>query len=374
VNGKSPYDEQIMSMPSVICNTESVIDIASPERFKSGFYFFFLFNLENYYHFLYDTLPYLYFYKQIQPRPKLLISSGHRFLKFQTEILSLLGIDVSEDCIEAQNGYTYEHLFVPTSLTHGHLQDGEYGSNVPPDKKAYNIWNILSTSVIRPLYVLPRKFYISRRTHLHGDTTNIGTNYTTRRKCINEDDVVAEVVKHGYTEVFCEQLSTNDKLFMFQYATHIIGFIGGGMSNLLFSPASTKVGCIETPDFMRINTRFRYSMDHTQISYLDICSLAPYDGEFPLYTRVEINNDLHPYNKKIGEVYGGSGDECEIHVSREAVAGFTYGSDLDIIHVRTELLRSLDRGLNSPFVCSIEGLRGYLSAEVEYEGDNSNVR
>jgi hypothetical protein len=62
VSGVNPYNEKIMSMPSIID------DINTPARSikagvrYTGTYFFFIFNFENYYHFLYDTLPYLYHY------------------------------------------------------------------------------------------------------------------------------------------------------------------------------------------------------------------------------------------------------------------------------------------------------------------------
>jgi hypothetical protein len=370
IDGNSPYDERVMSMPQLPIKSEMALSAHQPSVFHKGTYFFFIYNFENYYHFLYDTLPYLVFYNQIEPRPKLLIAKDHTFRKFQTEMLSLLGIDIGRDVTYAEKNAQYEKLYVATSLTHGvERTSGESASNNPPENEAYLIWEQLSriVSIVPPPTPQPRKFYISRRTHLHGDMSNIGTNYTTRRRCLNEDAVVAIAAAHGYAEIFCEKLSTAEKITLFKNATHVLGFIGGGMANLLFSTAQTNVGCILTPEFARINTRFAHSMNHTSIKYLDICKLAPFEGAFPLYTRVQIKDASSPHNNKIGEVHGFTGDLCEVHFSNETVAGFSNDAELCVENFRVGSLIPLDGGLNSPFVCDEEGLKAYLESKDSAE-------
>jgi hypothetical protein len=166
--------------------------------------------------------------------------------------------------------------------------------------EAYNIWNKMSSKIEKGEY--PTKIYISRRTHILNNTSNIGTNYTTRRRCINEDDVVSLMKSYGYVEVFCESMTMTEKITMFRKATHVAGFIGGGMSNLIFSPQTTNTICIITPYFLDINMRFKFSMYHTNIEYADATILAPYKGEYPLYIRVKINDINSPYYEKIGEI------------------------------------------------------------------------
>ena len=181
VDGNSPYDERVMSMPQLPIKGETAPSAHLSSTIHKGSYFFFIYNFENYYHFLYDTLPYLMFYNQIEPRPKLLIAKGHTFRKFQIEMLTLLSIDIGRDVVYAEENVQYEKLYVATSLTHGvERTSGESASNNPPEKEAFLICEQLSriVHIVPPPTSQPRKFYISRRTHIHGDMSNIGTNYT----------------------------------------------------------------------------------------------------------------------------------------------------------------------------------------------------
>lgn len=361
INGKNPYDEKVMSMPQLhTLLPHSYISEHVCLPYKTGVYFFFIYNLENYYHFLYDTLPYLNFYFSLSPRPTLLVEKDHKFLKFQKEMLLLLGI--LEKDIEYATDATYEHLYVPTSLTHGQLINGANASNYPPDALAYKVWGKLNESVYYSLPT-PKKFYVSRRSYIHGDSSNIGTNYTTRRRCINENAVVELVKSYGYEEVFCEIMSTEQKIATFKNATHIIGFIGGGMANTLFSPGSVKVGTILTPEFNKINTRFVHCMNHCKLSMLDITDLAPYTGIFPLFTRVQIKDKCSALFDKIGEVHACEDGKYSVHVSPNVIAGFSLDASLIVSEFYESQLMPLDGGLNSPFVCNITALKNYLDAE-----------
>jgi len=86
----SPYDEKIMSLNkegfydgNIYIATSSNIEQQQEkkkekEKEKKGNYFFFIYNFDNYYHFLYDTLPYLYTYLYLKqttaPNLKLLVN------------------------------------------------------------------------------------------------------------------------------------------------------------------------------------------------------------------------------------------------------------------------------------------------------------
>ena len=232
-------------------------------------------------------------------------------------------------------------------------------SNETYSLEARTLWNRLSFPGTETT-----KFYISRRTHIHNDMTNIGTNYTLRRRCINEDAVVNAVSTRGYKEIFCELLSTHEKIELFQKATHIIGFIGGGMANLLFSRPETRVGCIETPDFLRINQRFKHSMDHTRITYLPITTHSAYNGPYSLYTRVRITTG--PYKERIGELLEWNDEKgYRVNVSNNDVAGFAHNQIFTEEWISANDLQPLDKGLNSPFECDIVSLNCYLDALEE---------
>jgi hypothetical protein len=363
VNGENVYDERIMSMPSMI--SSSAITDQAPKNAvppaEIGSHFFFIFNFDNYYHFLYDTLPYLVFYfrlREVDPACKLLIPENHRFLQFQSEVFELLGLR-QDDWVHAKDGAVYETLYIPSSLTHGKFPDGEPASRSPPDELAQEIWRRLAyaanTSSVSAAAIYAKKIYVSRRTWVNGDTSNIGTNYTTRRKCENEDEVVKLLRGHGFAEVFCENFSMAEKIKMFAGAKAVVGFIGGGMANCLFSEADCHVGCLETPEFLTINSRFAFSMDHCRVNYLEFCQLAGHDGPFPLYVRVQTPDgvgEIESYNSGTGKY--------AVKLAGGIVAGFALGSEYEVREYDSELLEPLDRGLNSPFVCDLEKLREWL--------------
>jgi len=83
---------------------------------------------------------------------------------------------------------------------------------------------------------------------------------------MNEDDVVKIFEDNGFIEVFCENLSMEEKIGLLRSAKMVAGPIGGGMCNLLFSKPSTKVISINSPMFFDVNSRFRFSMEHTQLT------------------------------------------------------------------------------------------------------------
>ena len=225
--------------------------------------FYFVYNMANYYHFVYDTLPYLYAYfneKKIHPDMKLLVSPPEGkddLYPFVWDSLELLGI-TRKDVVFLDTDVMYNRVCVSSSLTHNGL------SNCPPHKGVFEVLNQMKSD-----YVGPEKIYISRRTWLNGDTSNIGTNYTERRKCVNEDEVAQMFIDQGFKEIFCENLTMEEKIGMFRSAKYVAGPIGGGMCNVIFSPPETKVLSINSPTFFDVNFRFGYSMEHTDLTHFE---------------------------------------------------------------------------------------------------------
>jgi capsular polysaccharide biosynthesis protein len=277
---------------------------------------------------------------------KLLISPSHTWCAFQQDTFSLLSIQ-PDDFVCIEEGVVYSSVIIPPSLTHG----GH--SNEPPSSSARKFWNLIGELGRKQESntIFPKKFYVSRRSWIHGDTSNMGTNYTTRRRCMNEDEIVAMLAKYGYEEVFCEKLSMQDKIQLFAQATHIVGCIGGGMANLLFSSPSTKSFCIETPDFLRINARFIHSMNHTDIQFLSIAHHAPFEGPFPLFTRVCVKE-----TGQIGEAEEFAEGQYTVTLSQNNIAGFALGAELPRAYFLPFELEPLDGGLNSPYVIDEKAL------------------
>ena len=361
----NPYDERVMSLQKDTFYDDDMWYPSSQAHVNKRFIdpvYFFIYNVDNYYHFVYDTLPILYGYTSMKhkyPTLRLLIQTSHPSKKtlppFVLEMLEAFGIP---DPLFAEPDTLYEQMFVGTSLTHGRK------SNSPPSAQAYRVWNQLSYTPRS----LPKRIYVSRRSWIHGQTHNMGTNYTTRRKCINEDAVVKMLQKYGIMEIFTEGLSTKYKLAMFAQAEVVVGVIGGGMCNLLFSPQTTKSLCIVTPDFLEVNERFKYSMDHTQIVYSHSTHHVPSPHTYKLYSRVKVINPDSPVYGQVGEVEEHLINSAYVvRMSSNDVAGFsqdfTNGMEGRVLQERE--LEALDNGLNSPYVCDIVQLEMSLKKLLE---------
>ena len=65
-----------------------------------------------------------------------------------------------------------------------------------------------------------------------------------------------------------------EKIGLFRGAKVVAGPIGGGMVNTIFSNCLTKVISINSPTFFDINTRFEYSMAHTQLHHFNDTEFA----------------------------------------------------------------------------------------------------
>ena len=223
--------------------------------------YYFVYNMANYYHFIYDTLPYLYAYfeeKERFPNMKLLVSppEGRTDLyPFVWDTLALLGI-TRDDVVFLNDRARYKMVVVVSSLTHNGL------SNTPPHKGVFDIINRLQGE-----YDGPEKVYVSRRTWTQNESANIGTNMTDARRCVNEDEVWEIFKEKGFEEVFCENLSMKEKVGLFRNAKIVAGPSGGGMVNVLFSPPTTKVISIDSPTFYDVNARWEYSLEHTDLHH-----------------------------------------------------------------------------------------------------------
>ncbi len=360
----NPYDEKIMSLNKESFYDNNLYHYEIPEIENKFFFknnvFFFIYNFDNYYHFIYDTLPYLYTYfelKKIYIDLKILVNYPNKnkldFYKFNTEFLYKL---VNKDDIIIHNkNYIYNNIFVSTSLTHGGL------SNKKPRKEIFQIYDKLIHSIdlnnIREEYKNLKYLYISRRTWINNDDSNIGTNYTLRRKMINEDELVKEINKYNYEEIFTENLNTDEKIYIFNKAERIIGPIGGGMVNLLFCNNKTKTYIIISPYFLDINSRFRFSLENTNFMYFyDSKTNKNIMNKYSNYTRVKIIDNKSIYYNKIGEIFSISNNIYNIKISDNDIAGFNSEIEFKTIRCNEKEFIVLDKGLNSPYVFNYNNL------------------
>lgn len=319
--------------------------------------FFFVYNTDNYYHFIYDTLPFLITYKHLKqknPDLKLLMNYPNAnmkiFYKFILETLEIL--ELEDKIIIIDNNTKCKNLYLSTSYTH------DIDSNLPPRREIYSLYTDMVNKIINEfnnindIDKIPKKLYISRRTWIHNDMSNIGTNYTTRRKMTNEDQLVQKLVSEGYKEIFTENMSMRDKIIYFNNASHIIGAIGGGICNVVFSkPIITKLIALISPTFLDVNKRFKYSLECVNVMYYDKCYHTEND-EFKKYMRVR-HNEKNIY----GEIVEIEGEMLKISYTDGSNTGWNFNSKYDFIFIAKEDVIKLDDGLNSNWCVELDNLK-----------------
>ena len=306
--------------------------------------FFFVYNTDNYYHFLYDTLPYLISYlhlKKKNKKIKLLMQYPNpqkkKFYPFILEFLDILNIKQT-DIILLNNNTLYSEIYISNSYTH------DRDSNAPPRKEIFSFYKNIVSSLQHITINTPKKIYISRRTWLHNNYDNIGTNYTTRRKLINENTVIEKLKKEGFTEIFTENLSTIEKIKYFSNATHIKGAIGGGIANVLFSPKSTILEAYISPYFLDINKRFTYCLNTVNV-YYNKHSEHFEKTIFKKYMRVKTKD-----NKIIGEIENIIDNDLLISYTDGSNTGWNHKNKYNKIIINKKNVIALDNGLNSAWV------------------------
>jgi hypothetical protein len=347
----SPVDEEIMSLKTL--NIDSNENFASTPSYSSKYsdpLFFFVYNTDNYYHFVYDTLPYLITFFQLRksfPNLKLLVSSPNfqreKPYPFFYEFLELLGIN-KKDLIFITESTMYSSIFISDSYTHS----GK--SNLPPRKEIYQFFSdiVKKASLLKSNVKLNEKIYISRRAWKHGDTSNIGTNYTQKRTLNNESELVRFLESKGFSETFTENLSVIDKINLFSSAKVIIGPSGGGLCNVLFSNKNAQLLSINSPDFMSVNKRFIYSFANIKTIFYDE-TFHVEDTKFKKYMRVQSHS-----NNIVGEVEEFKNDKVKISYTENILAGWNAELNLKSKWINASECVILDNGLNSPWSLNLD--------------------
>ena len=235
----NPIQETTMSLKGISKDIK-FDEEKTTKNSESESLFYFIYNTDNYFHFVYDTLPYLISFmemKKTKPNLKLLMNypnpNKKEHYRFVSEFLDILGITDNDIKIIDENT-EYSSILVSTSYTH------DFDSNLPPRNEIYDLYCEIVKRVSKDTNQenLPKKIYISRRSWVHGDFSNIGTNYTTKRKLVNEDSLVDFLIENGFTEVFTENMTTTEKILLFANVEEVVGAIGGGICNVLFSKKS----------------------------------------------------------------------------------------------------------------------------------------
>ncbi len=349
VNGNDtvykPIKENTMSLKNVKMDSSVEYKFNNFTKEVNDPVFYFVYNTDNYYHFIYDTLPYLISFFELKKEIKnlkLLMNYPNNFknsfYKFVEEFLELLGINNSEIII-VERETKYKEVFISTSYTH------DFDSNLPPRIEIYDFYKKISEKV-KSSSDTPKKIYISRRSWLHGDVSNMGTNYTNRRKLENEDEIVQFLTSLGFVEVFTEKLSTYEKINLFKNCEEIVGPIGGGLCNVLFSKPDTKLIPIISPFFLNINERFLYSFSNIKTHLFDDVEHVE-KTSFKKYIRVKCDNIVG----EINEVFDNT---LEVLYADSPIAGWNSEGNYKKTIVNCSDCIKLDDGLNSTFKVDLD--------------------
>jgi len=353
----NPINERVMSLQGLW--EESLFEDVAPNchRVVTDPVFFFMYNTDNYYHFLYDTMPYLISYfkmKKTHPNLRLLMTypnaEARKLYPVVVEFLELAGIDMEKDVLFAKFGVRYGTLLMSESYTHGH------DSNAPPRAEVYDLLKNIAKD-IKPNTNYGQKLYISRRSWKHNDKSNIGTDYTTRRRLENEGELVDFLESIGYTEVFTETMSTEEKIGVFKQATHVVGAIGGGMINTLFCPETSEIECILSPTFLDVNLRFTHVLPVGTRMFIDTEHVEK--GTHKNHMRATDGQG------NIGEICMRKGDASGMiglkYLDQQRVAGWNLQASYRRKLVREEDLKLLDKGLNSEWTMNLEQFKQMMN-------------
>lgn len=346
-----PIKEMSMSLGKKSFYEETTMEFDYKEnkkKFVDEDVFFFIYNTENYYHFMYDTLPFLYTFSKLNGVKLLMNFNKNKtnLLPFVKESLELFGIGENDIIIHEEGNY-YRNVYLSSSLTHNGL------SNFPPRKEIFEVYERMAKNGKRGEIETYDKIYISRRTWLNGSNENIGTNYTLRRRMMNEDNLVNELEKRGFKEIFGENLTMNEKVIIFSNAKVVIGAIGGTITNCIFCNPEAIIIPLVSPDFLNINYRMKF-LFRENVKLFEDTSVYIDSGDIPANVRIEI---LEGVNKgKLGEIERHDGGNNYLVKLANNLIGWSEEGNYDKVVESKENFKTLDKGINSPWIVNIENL------------------
>lgn len=356
-----PVNEQTMSLKSKTIYHSQNLQYNVNKNYNKTFdepVFFFVYNVENYYHFLYDSLPNLISYFHLLekiPELKLLTNfppEKTEFYRFVVEMFEILGL--SEKIVVVEKEIKYSKVFITDSYTHNEM------SNKPPRKEIFDFYQTIVKKALKQSVNLKTydSIYISRRTWIHQDYSNIGTNYTTRRKLVNEDQLVEWLTSNNIQEVFAEQLTMLEKIIIFNKAKFVIGPIGGGIANVVFCNPSTKLIALVSPTFLDVNTRFTFSLNSVDTTYF-LETKHVEETDFKTYMRIKTKEGI------IGEIEKIEGNELLIsYCESKSNVGWNSEKEYKKLKVNIENAEKMDNGLNSPWSLDLMTLQQIIKFNI----------
>jgi len=135
---------------------------------------------------------------------------------------------------------------------------------------------------------------------------------------------------------------------MFANAEHVVGAIGGGLCNVLFSNKKCKLTAIVSPHFLKVNNRFRYSFSNVNLQFFNSTRNTEHT-KFKTYMRVKVK-DI------VGEITNINNDNITISYSDTPIAGWNHDVKYCTKIVKKRDCIKLDNGINSPWCANLNKL------------------
>jgi glycosyl transferase family 61 len=182
----------------------------------------------NYYHWFIDTLPRLYLFSALNlDEPVTLLMRPDSKLYQTTSLRWCLPKNMTVQYVSDHKKVGVEKLLMPSyirSNTNGY---------VPIEHLNYVRDAIFKNVPIQTK--TDQRIYISR-------------SRASRRRVLNEDEVIACLLKYGYKIVQTEKLTLEQQVAQFRAATHIVSPHGAGLVNMLFADNATIVEFLGDPN------------------------------------------------------------------------------------------------------------------------------
>jgi capsular polysaccharide biosynthesis protein len=169
---------------------------------------------KGYFHWLMDCLPRLMLLDEKRIKLSLILPAHLKDEEYISESLHLLGIK-NFTFVTGNNWYYFKCLTFPVHLA----PSGNYNDDIM--KKLRN--KLAGNRMEQPTL----KIYISR-------------SKASRRKIINEEQILPLLSRMGFKTIYCEDLSFQEQVNLFSKVKYLVSNHGAGLSNMLFmSPGAS---------------------------------------------------------------------------------------------------------------------------------------
>lgn len=208
----------------------------------------------SYYHWMIESLPRLYLIEKSSFKPDKYIVCN--ITAFQKQALEMLGI--SEDrIIETENNKLIQADEVIVSDLINNFEEIYYRDAKYYSKKYFPSWicDFYKEKFVSQVEkTAPQKIYISRK--------------NSYRKVINEEDIIKFLEPKGFKVYYLENMTLKEQVQLFANADIIITPHGAGLTNLIFSPISTKVIEFYSPTYTDVSQRMIAETLNLQYRYI----------------------------------------------------------------------------------------------------------